>query len=209
MTESEQGPKGPEIIVKGGTGTSKSEALYEERFQEAEQRRDMADAERKLSQDQQELQKPDGDGTILLPGKVGGAVQATTQFTEHPEIPKAYFDIHILNRNGAPTGERCLADVIQGMNPDDPSDLAFVIVCPYCEENSHKHEQDNQLHVLQSNRHWEAAWGAGPPTIYWPDAKTGLTLPYKSAGVLLESEPFTCPDCRTRYRVHNNTLRPE
>jgi uncharacterized protein YbaR (Trm112 family) len=201
--------KGPEIIVKGGTGTSGSEKLYEERHHDAEQRRDVAAREKALSANQQKLEMPDGDGELLMPGSTDGAVQYSSQFTEHPEIPKAYILIHIANRAGALTGEQCLADLIQGLNPDDPRDLTLIIVCPYCQEHSHKKQQDNQLRIRQSNKNFEFQEGVGPPIIEYPDPDSGLWLRYPSAGVIVESEAFSCHDCGTRYRIERNVLRPD
>lgn len=211
MSEADK-PKAPEIIVRGGTGTSKSEELFERRFHEAEERRDVAAAEKALSRDQQLVDKPDGDGQAFMPGRMNGAVLATNQFTEHPEVPKAYVCLIIANRYGADTGVRCLADILQGINPDNPHDLALNIVCPTCQERSHKHQQDNQLRILQSNKAWELREGAGEPIIVWEETtESGLTTVehYPSAGIVTESEPFVCDDCGTRYRIANNVLRPD
>lgn len=209
MADTPSTPKAPEILVKGGTGTSGSEKLYQQRHHEAEERRDIAEAEKKLSRDQQQIDNPEGDGKVLMPGRVDGAVQYSSQFTEHPEIPKAYIHILIANRYGALTGEECLADLIQGVNPDDPRDLALVIVCPHCQEHSHKEQQDNQLRILQSNKNFEYREGVGPPIINFQDPESGLWLRYPSAGMIMESEPFNCHDCGTRYRIDRNVLRPD
>jgi uncharacterized protein YbaR (Trm112 family) len=211
MSDADKAPKAPEIIVRGGTGTSKSEALYERRFREAEERRDQAEAEKQLSRNQQTLDKP-GGGKVIVPGQVGGAAQYTNQFTEHPEVPKAYVCLIVVNRYGSDTGQRCLADIFQGVNPDNPHDLALNIACPGCQERTHKHQQDNQLQILQSNKRWELQQGVGDPIIRWEEeTDSGLTTieHYPSAGVITESEPFVCPDCNTRYRITNNVLRPD
>lgn len=201
--------KAPDIHIKGGTGTSKSETLYEERFQEGEEARDIARAEHELSKNQQEIDNPLTGKKLLMPGSMDGAVMATNRFTDNPDVPQAHVGIWIVNRHGQPTGELCLADVIVGTNENDPFDRALIIVCPHCQEHSHKHQQDNQMRILNSQTPFHLEEGAGPPEIQYPDPETGLMLVYKSAGIITESASFTCYDCGTRYRIDNNRLWPD
>jgi len=199
------GGSAPEAFVKGGTRTAKSEALFEQRFQEGEVRRDEADAQRKLSAGQQQVDNPEDDkASILMPGAPGGAVQYTSQFTENPEIPKSYLCITYMVEGFF--GERCLADLIKGVDPSNPDELTVIIVCPGCQKDSHKHQQDNQLRIRQSNKAFEFRPGMGPRRFMFQDATSGLELPYANAGMIIESEPFSCPDCHSRYRIINNTL---
>lgn len=179
--------------VVGGTSTSKSEALYEERFQQAEKRRDTAAMDRKIAS---------------VPVEQGGGKLFSNQLTAHPEIPKAYVPLRYVDRLGQPiviSGEEvlCLADLIVGMNPDKPTELTLVLVCPRCSQQSHKHEQDNQIMIRQSNKAFEFVAAQGDPTFVFQG-----TL-YRSAGVVKYCEPFQCPDCNWRARIDNNRVWPD
>jgi len=193
--------------VKGGTGTSKSEQLFEQRYQDAETRRDVADAEARVSADAQKVRVPALDGEpehdVLMPGHQGGAVMYSSKLTAHPEVPEAYLLLKYLSRSGSETGIECKSEIIIGANPDDPLDLCLVLVCPRCQGNSHKHQQDNQLRIFQSNRYFELVAGMGPPEFMFEGQM------YKSAGVITESEVFSCADCTWRARIENNCVRPD
>lgn len=200
--------EGPKLAyVKGGQGTGASERLYEQRFQEAEKRRDKAELERLAARDQKQVTLPDGK-TALLPGEDQGAVMYTSQMTAHPEVPKAYVLLKYLTRSGEPAsvnGEavECLADIIVGANPENPTELCLVIVCPRCSQDSHKHQQDNQLRIFQSNKFFELTPGVGPAIVAFQGQS------YRSAGIIRESERFDCPDCGWRARITNNCVRPD
>jgi hypothetical protein len=215
--------EGPKLAyVKGGTGTTASENLYERRHQEAEARRAEADIMRRESKDQVEERLPGRDGGELRmkqPGHEGGAVQYTSQMTAHPEVPKAYVCLTYLTRTGAkmlgPQGDpvQCCADIIVGANPELPTELCLVLVCPKCQADSHKHQQDNQLRIFQSNKYFELVTGKGPATFLWVDkddrGRVVSRHMYRSAGMIVESEPFDCPDCGWRARIDNNHVRPD
>lgn len=190
-------------FVKGGTGTSASERLYEQRFQEAEERRDEQAAERTQAADARTVRRDDGLGVTKLPGHEGGAVEYTSQMTAHPEVPKAYVLLKYLNRAGSPTGDECLADIIVGANPERPTELCLMLVCPHCQRQSHKHMQDNQLRIFQSNKFFELVPGKGPPLFRFEGQV------FRSAGVITESEPFSCPDCGWRARINGNYVRED
>jgi hypothetical protein len=194
-------------FVKGGTGTAASEKLFEERFHDAEERRDQADAERQEAADAQTVTVPSLDGApehdVLMPGHQGGAVMYTSKMTAHPEVPEAYVLLKYLSRTGSETGIECKSEIIVGADPENPLDLCLILVCPRCQANSHKHQQDNQLRIFQSNKHFELVAGKGPPEFVFEGRM------YKSAGVITESEPFTCPDCTWRARIENNCVRPD
>jgi hypothetical protein len=204
--------------VKGGTSTQRSENLYEQRYQEAEARRDVAERQRKESEDAQDVAVPGQDAPVKMPGHVGGAVQYSSQMTAHPEVPKAYVLLKYLTPTGSiwiVDGEpvRCRADIIVGADPDHPTELCLMLVCPRCEADSHKHSQDNQLRIFQSNKYWELTPGKGPETFEFREYDERLERwvinIYKSAGVIEESERFSCPDCGWRARIDQNHVRPD
>jgi hypothetical protein len=187
-------PKAPEVFMRGGgTSTAKSEALYEERFQQAEQRRDVSDKEKQLAR---------------KPIEHGGAQLLSNQFTRHPEIPKAFIPLTFVDKRGSEikiNGEpvMCCADLIVGLNPTRPEELALVLVCPRCQQSSHKHQQDNQIMIRQSNKWFEFKSGLGPRTFVF-EGKT-----FKSAGMIVQSEAFRCFDCGWRARIDNNRVWPD
>lgn len=184
---SESKRKAPDVFVRGGTTTSKSEELYERRFQEAEVRRDQAAEDKRLAS---------------IPVEAGGAKLLTNQMTNHPEIPKAYILLKYVKSNGEETGIECMGDLIVGMNPMHPTELTLILVCPRCAQGQ-KHLQDCQIQLRQTNKNFTLVTGKGAPTFKFEDRV------YKSAGVITESEPGTCPDCSWRFRIVNNTVRPD
>ena len=183
----------PDVFVKGGTRTDASGRMFEQRYREAEQRRDVADAEKKLGQ---------------IPVEQGGAQLHTSQMTAHPEIPKAYIPLTYVDSRGEPiviNGEvvLCQADLIIGMNPLDPLGLTVILVCPRCSQEGVKHAQDCQLTIQQSNKWFEFTAGMGAPTF----VHQGKT--FKSAGMIQQSEVFSCGDCGWRARIDKNRVWPD
>jgi hypothetical protein len=178
-------------FVKGGTHTSQSERLYQERFQDAEKRRDQSDRDKKLAS---------------IPVELGGAKLSSHTFTENPDVPKAYVLLRYANRAGAPVAPgECLADVIIE-NWEKPNDLTIIFVCPGCYTDHHKSAGDCQLKMRMSNRWWNLRPKYGETRWTDPDGQVRI---YKLAGDVVESEPFTCPDCGYRGRIANGWLRQE
>lgn len=189
----EEPAKGFSYVVGGGTGTAKSEAMYEERFHEAERRRDVSDRERAIAQ---------------TPIEHGGGQLFTNQMTAHPDIPRGFILLKYVDRhgnqiviNGEPT--MCCADLIVGLDPERPTELSLMIVCPRCQQQSHKHLQDNQILIRQSNKRFEFRAAMGPATFVY-DGKT-----FRSAGMIIESEAFRCHDCGWRARIDHNRVWPD
>lgn len=180
-------------FVRGGTPTSKSEQYYEERFQEAEKRRNEADRDARIAS---------------VPVEQGGGVYLTNQFTRHADKAKAWIPLTYVTSAGEPiflNGEPviCQADLIIGMDPNRPMELTLVLVCPRCTQQGQKHEQDCQMHLRQSHKRFDFVASMGPPTF----VHMGKT--YRSAGVITESESFACPDCGWRARIVQNQVRPD
>lgn len=183
----------PMGFVRGGTRTQASEDLFERRYRDAEQRRNVSDAEKRLAQ---------------IPIEKGGAQLQSSQFTTRPDIPKAYIPLLYVDSKGEPivvNGEPvlCQADLIIGMDPLQPMELSLIIVCPRCSQEAVKHQQDNQLTIRQSNKMFEFVAGKGPPT-FVHDGKT-----FKSAGMIIQSEAFSCGDCGWRARIDHNRVWPD
>lgn len=218
-------------FVRGGTGTAASETLFAKRFREAEERRLTADREKAASSGQKEVRMEGQKGVAKVPEADGKAVMYTSQMTDHPEVPKAYIKLTYLTSAGDPymiNGDpvECLADLIVGMDQAFPTELSLVIVCPRCTQNSHKHQQDNQLRIRQRNKSFTFVPATGDPYVTFDDdpaetraraaagnvvamnADDGPSV-YASAGTIVESERFSCGDCGWAARIVNNTVRPD
>lgn len=188
-------PAAPDFYIKGGgTPTSASETLYERRFREAEERREQA------ARDKAAADVPN------TPDHASGVL--TNQFTRHPKIPKAFILLKYVDRygqeiviNGEPVA--CCADLIVGIEPSRPKELALMLVCPRCQQQSHKHQQDNQILIRQSNKHFEFVSGKGPANFVFQGRR------FKSAGMITHSEPFVCHDCGWRARIDHNRVWPD
>lgn len=192
----------PTVFVRGGgTGTSKSEQLFEQRFQEAEVRRDIAAEEKRLAADQQTLTHPETGDPMNMPGHMGGAVQYTNQLTAHPELPVGYVHLIYESARGEPTGVECLADLFAGAS-EDPNELCLVLVCPRCQQRSHKHQQDNQIRIFQRNKDFVFEPGAGDPIIHFGDEV------HRRAGIIRHCPKFECPDCTWRAVIEDDRVRP-
>jgi hypothetical protein len=192
------GGKAPMGFVRGGTPTTDSVNLYEQRYREAEARRKAEDEARRVAS---------------VPIEQGGAVQTTSQLTAHPEAPRAYIELVYVNRYGAPIIRnsevvRCKADIIVGEDSANPLELTLIFVCPRCMEQGQKHEQDCQLRMSQRNKWFELKTGMGEPIFYFDDG-SGEPERVRSAGMITESEPFTCPDCSWRARIVMNRVRSD
>lgn len=208
-----QSNKAPEAFVRGGTPTMKSEALYEKRFHEAEQRRDEQAAEEGKAtrvKGYADKQKADMAMASALQEATdkGTGTLFQNQFTRHPEIPKAYIPLKYYDRNGNHIvfqGEPviCQADLIIGMDPLFPEELSLILVCPRCVQQGQKHLQDCQMTIRQRNRNFEFKASMGPATFVFQ----GRT--YRSAGMVVESEPFKCPDCNWKARISSNRVIPD
>lgn len=180
-------------FVPGGTRTAASERLFEERFRESEKRRD-ADAAMKRAASQP-----------AEPGRI--TTLSTHKLTRNPEVPQGYVLLHYLNRYGSkvPPGE-CCAD-IWITDWDNPNNLTLNLICRRCYLEGVKHPQDCQIQVKMSNRWWQLEAGKGPKFFLHDDGSGPRSYP--SAGVIAESERFTCPDCNWRAQIVNNTIREE
>jgi len=174
----------PMGFIRGvGTPTSPSERHYHELFEDAEVRRDEAD------RDLRDAQK--GDGRLYV-----------NQMTGHPEIPKAYVLLKYLTRGGEETNYACLADIIIGINPERPDEIALQLVCPRCAEGQ-KHLQDCQMMIRQSRKHLKLVPAKGSPTFEFEGEI------YNSAGMITESERCKCPECGWAFRIDHNRVWPD
>jgi hypothetical protein len=176
-------------FVKGGTSTSAHDKEVAGWRADDEKRRAEQDVQRKIAS---------------VPIEQGGAKMFSQQTGSPQDTAKVLLD-YVNEAGEALILEtkpiQCLADIIAGMNHSDPTDLAVVLLCPFC-WNKGLPAGRCQMHALQSNRRWHL------------DSRTEGELiifegqPYRSAGKIMDSEPMTC-GCGWRFRIHNNKVRTE
>lgn len=183
------------VFVKGGTRTDASDREIEENFQDAEQRRDQQAAERRAS-------VTTADAAV----DEGRPLMVTNPLTSNSDVPRAYILLKYLTRSGEDTGGRALADIVIGTNPDKPAEVMLILVCPKCLETK-EHQDQCQIQISQGNKKVEFVAGAGKPMFRF-DKGFGFEE-YHSAGMVMETEPFTCPQCSWRARIHKNRVWPE
>ncbi len=174
-------------FVRGGTSTSANDRELEKQFQDAERRRDQAEEQHKIAS---------------IPIDEGGGKEYTHKLTDNPDVPKAYIFLKYLTPQGEDTGERCLADLLIGMG-NDPDEMALILVCYKCAQLGIRHHDQIQLQIRQSNRNFHFAPGAGKQRFMF-EGKT-----YFSAGMIMESEKFTCPNCGWTAHIDKNRVWPE
>lgn len=203
--------RSPLSFVRGGTSTQRSEQLYARRFVEAEERRNADAADRARAQTQKRLQLPEGD-SVLLPGTPDGGVEYSHNLTDHPDVPKAVIVLRYKTRSGEDLMSggypvTCVADLIVGAGATD-RELTLIFVCYRCVATTHKRLQDCQLRISQGNKYFEfKPTSSGELSEH--HLGNGEVELHRSAGTIVESEPFRCPDCHVRMRIVNNTVRPD
>ncbi len=178
------------FVRHGGTTSGKHDNMVAEWRHEDEVRRKEQDEQRKIAS---------------VPVEFGGAKMYNRQTGSPQETAKVLLDY--LNEAGEPLiletkPIQCLADIISGMNHNDPTDLALIILCPYC-WNRGIPAGRCQIHALQSNRAWHLDLrGQGELLIFEGQ-------PYRSAGIVMDSEPMKCGNCGWKIRVHRNKVYTE
>lgn len=186
-----------EVFVRGGSSTFANDKRVAELKADAERRRAIADKERALSR---------------LPIEQGGARMFTNHLTDNAGVDQAYVELQFLNRRGEPWYEfgepvKCLADVVMV----SATELALVIVCPSCKAKGLPLDQC-QLRIRQSNKAFDLDTGKAGELILWTEGNnpdgTKIIKPYRSAGVVRESEKFRC-DCGWSARISMNKVVQE
>jgi len=175
------------FVRGGGTTTMAHDRHIHEVEVDAEARRDEQDRMRQVAG---------------VPVEQGGGKLWSQQSGSPKETPKVL--LTYLTPGGEPwivSGEQvqCLADVIVGQ---DITDLVLQIVCPRCKGRGVPQGQC-QLTLRQSNRKWHLdSKDAGKVLIFDGEG-------YLSAGTVMESERFRCPDCGWAARIDKNKVLQE
>jgi hypothetical protein len=193
------------MFVKGGTHTSGHDRMVAEAEADAEHRRDLQDAERRLAR---------------VPVEQGGGKIFENRF--NPGAHGSQVSPMVLLKYLTPSGEeryengdqlQCLADIKVGIDPLHPNELTLILVCPKCQES--EPQGQNQIQIRQTNKKWELdLTTAGQPFdwVEWVRVPGGWkknVFVFPSAGVVRESEPFSCPKCGWRARIEKNRVRPD
>jgi len=190
-----------DMFVKGGTTSMRHDRMVQQEEAEAERRRDEHDAMKRMAQ---------------VPVDQGGAMMFNNQLQPNPqgvpmETPKV--ELVYLTAGGEPEYNKgkplkCLADILVGMDPAHPEELTLVLVCPSCE--TRMPQGQCQIQLRQTNRKWELDTRAAGTLILWEEevGNRKVVRTYRSAGVVMESERFTCPRCPWSARIDKNRVRP-
>lgn len=167
------------------------ERMLAEEHEDAERRRAVADQECK------EAKKP-----IVQ----GGAMLYTNKFQESPEASESFFALEYVTERGEPLymhGQElgCLADVTA--MPD--GSVQFHIVCPQCKAEG-LHQERCQMRVNSKNKKFEIDFSTAGDLVMFNDGFG--PKPYRSAGVLRETERLRCDQCGWACRIIKNKVRP-
>ena len=179
-------------FVKGGTTTTAHDQMEAREWHDAEQRRDLQDAEMHIA-------RKDIDD--------GGGEMFTSKFLNEREAqaPEAHVLLDFVNRKGEPIYEQgvplqCLADITVATEPSFDGELVLLIMCPKCMERTKA--QNTILQLRQANRMWHLdPKGAGELFVFEGE-------PYHSAGTVMDSERFTCARCTWAARIDKNKIWP-
>lgn len=175
-------------IKGGGTTTSAHDKRVMEIEADAERRRDQALAEKKLAS---------------APIEEGGAKVFTHHLSSNANVEAGFVLLQYLTPKGDvryENGEelQCLADVHM-LSADE---LCLTLVCPSCKNRGIPQGQC-QMRIRQKNKHFDLdVTKAGELIVF--EGK-----PYRSAGVVRESDRFRCDQCGWAARIINNCVRPE
>ncbi len=181
-----------DAFVRFGTTSSGHDKLMAQRQAEEEQRRAEDDADR-------ERVKKKGLGAGD-PNEI--ATQYSHEFTEHPEIMRAFVPLQYLSRGPNPRVVlEGVGDIIMPQNPQFENELALMIFCPRCKERLHA--AHCIITIRQSHRYWELDKRGAGELFIWEGE------PLRSAGTVMDSEKFTCGRCSWSARIHKNQVRPE
>lgn len=190
----------PMVFVRGGTTTSAHDMQVKMAEADAERRRNEQDRIRQLSS---------------TPLEQGGGVLLTNNFTPNPQglpMQTAKILLEYLTPSGEPeyikgAPLQCLADVMVGLDPAMPTELTLGIVCPVC--TTKMPQGQAQIRIRQSNRSWHLDQSKAGELIQFKDAISGQIEVHRSAGMVMESERFSCSTCGWAARIDRNRVWPD
>lgn len=178
-----------DVFVKDGTTSSRHDRYMESQQAEARQRRADADMERKIARENShKLGNPDNVASL-----------STHEFTDHPEVQKAYVPLAYMSKNGKEVDLYGMADIFMPQDPKTKDELALLLFCPKCIQ---RFPPDHCIiTVRQSNRRWELDRRKAGQLFIDPDG-----MPQHSAGEVVDSEKFHCPRCSWAACIDRNRV---
>ncbi|MBW2672214.1 MAG: hypothetical protein JRD89_02210 [Deltaproteobacteria bacterium] len=182
-----------DILVRYGTTTSKHDQAVAEQLAESRRRRAEDDAEKRIA-NEHGIQRGD-------PSSV--ATRYSNQFTDNPEIARAYVPLTYVTRSGREVTHRGVGDIIMVQDPAFENELALILFCPSCIEKAGLPPDQSLVTVRQSNRNWYLDRRTAGELSVFEDGTT-----FRTAGVIMESELFTCARCSWRARIDHNKVWP-
>jgi len=182
-----------DILVRYGTTTSAHDRSVAEQLAESRRRRAEDDAEKRIAKNHG---INSGDPSSV-------ASRYSNQFTDNPEIARAYVPLTYVTRTGREETHKGVGDIIMVQDPAFEGELALILFCPSCIEKAGLPPDQSLVTVRQSNRSWHLDQRTSGELCVFEDGST-----FRSAGVIMESEAFTCARCSWRARIDHNKVWP-
>lgn len=179
-----------DVFVKGGTTTERHDRWIAEQEADAARRRRESDEEKALAK---KFGLHAGN-----PNEVAGMF--THEFTDHPEVGKAYVPLMYMTPNGKEVDFYGVGDIIMVQDPKMPDELALLIFCPKCKERGLP-ASHCIITIRQSNRYWELDRRRAGELFLDPDGQ-----PLHSAGQVVDGERFTCGRCNWAACIDKNRV---
>ena len=178
-----------DVFVKDGTTSSKHDQLMAWMQADARRRRAEADEEKKVAR----------DNSYKLGNRDNVASLFSHEFTDHPEVAKAYIPLAYMSPNGKEVDSYGMGDIFMPQDPKTPDELALMLFCPKCVE---RFPADQCIiTVRQSNRYWELDRRKAGQVFIDPDG-----IAQQSAGEVMDSEKFHCPRCSWTASIDKNKV---
>ena len=178
-----------DVFVKNGTTTSKHDRHMADMQADAKRRRAEADAEKVVAR----------ENNYALGNRGNVASLFSHEFTDHPEVQKAYIPLAYMSLNGKEVDSYGMGDIFMPQDPATPEELALMLFCPKCVE---RFPADQCIiTVRQSNRHWDLDRRKAGQIFTDPDGTA-----QQSAGEVMDSEKFRCPRCSWAACIDKNKV---
>lgn len=178
-----------DVFVKDGTTSSKHDQLMAWMQADARRRRAEADEEKKVAR----------ENSYKLGNRDNVASLFSHEFTDHPEVAKAYIPLAYMSPNGKEVDFYGMGDIFMPQDPKTPDELALMLFCPKCVE---RFPADQCIiTVRQSNRYWELDRRKAGQVFIDPDG-----IAQQSAGEVMDSEKFHCPRCSWAACIDKNKV---
>lgn len=179
-----------DVFVKGGTTSGKHDRWMQAQLEDERRRRAEDDREKALAR---EHAFSKGSRT-----EVAGLFNH--EFTDHPEIGKAYIPLAYMSKNRKEVDFYGMGDIIMVQDPKIPDELALLIFCPRCLSNGTP-ASHSIIQIRQSNRPWHLDRKTAGKLFVDPDGEAK-----HSAGEVVDGEPFTCGRCEWKAVIDKNRV---